>query len=285
MANNDKKWIGAHVSASGGVNKAPWNARQIGANAFALFVKNQRRWQAPPLTMVQIEGFRSGCVQYGYLPEQILPHAGYLINLAHPESEALEKSRQAFVEEMRRCAALGLTQLNVHPGSTLGGLESRDGLARVADSINWALEQVPGVTVLIENTAGQGAYLGSRFEELADIIAGVTDRGRVGICLDTCHLFAAGYDLRDRDRFENTFADFEKLLGFGWLRAMHLNDSLMPRAAHVDRHAPLGDGKIGWECFRCIMRDARFNGIPLILETPEPDRWAEEIGRLRACEV
>lgn len=276
------KYFGAHVSAAGGVEHAPANAARIGATAFALFTKNQRQWSAPPLTAAQIEAFGRACAAQGYAPSQILPHDTYLINLGHPGSEELARSRAAFVDEMRRCEALGLDRLNFHPGSHLKQISEEESLDRIAESINRALDATHGVTAVIENTAGQGSNLGFRFEHLAYLIERVGDKSRVGVCLDTCHAFAAGYDLRTAAACEAVFAEFERVVGFGYLRGMHLNDAMKPLGSRVDRHAPLGEGTIGWECFRYIAADARFDGIPLILETPDEARWPEEIARLKA---
>jgi deoxyribonuclease-4 len=275
------KYIGAHVSASGGVENAIKNAKDIGATAFALFTKNQRQWLAPQLTDQQIELFRNMMAEAGYAAAQILPHDSYLINLGHPEAEGLAKSRESFFEEMRRCELLGLDRLNFHPGSHLKKISEEESLTRIADSINMALERTHGVTAVIENTAGQGSNLGFRFEHLAYIIDRVEDKSRVGVCLDTCHTFAAGYDLRTREALDATFAEFERVVGFGYLRGMHLNDAMKPLGSRVDRHAPLGDGEIGWECFRYILGDKRFDDIPLILETPDEARWATEIETLK----
>ena len=276
------KYFGAHVSASGGVHNAPANAAAIGATAFALFTKNQRQWSAPPLTEAQAEEFRAACAKYGYEPHQILPHDSYLINLGHPEREGLEKSRLSFFEEMARCQMLGLDRLNFHPGSHLKQISVDECLERIAESINMALDRTQGVTAVIENTAGQGSNLGFSFYHLASIIDKVEDKSRVGVCLDTCHSFAAGYDLSSTEACERTFDEFDEVVGFEYLRGMHLNDALKPLASRVDRHAPLGDGQIGWDCFRYIATDSRSEGIPLILETPDESRWAEEIASLKS---
>lgn len=275
-------YIGAHVSASGGLENAPKNAHAIGATAFALFTKNQRQWLAKPLTEEEIARFKATCEQYGYTAAQILPHDSYLINLGNPDDEALEKSRQSFYEEMHRCELLGLDRLNFHPGSHLRVISEEESLDRIAASINLALERTQGVTAVIENTAGQGSNLGYRFEHLRYLIDRVEDKSRVGVCLDTCHSFAAGYDLRSEALCAETFAEFDRVVGFEYLRGMHLNDALKPRGSKVDRHAPLGDGLIGWECFRYIASDPRFENIPLILETPDESRWAEEIATLKS---
>ena len=276
------KYIGAHVSAAGGVENAPANAHGIGATGFALFTKNQRQWVAAPLTAAQIDAFRKACDKYGYTPAQILPHDSYLINLGHPEREALEKSRAAFLDEMQRCEALGLDRLNFHPGSHLQKISPERSLDLIAESINIALDKTRGVTAVIENTAGQGSNLGFAFEHLAYLIERVEDKSRVGVCIDTCHAFAAGYDLRTAEACDKTFAELERVVGFGSLNGMHLNDAMKILGSHVDRHTPLGEGMIGMECFRYIMQDARFDGIPLILETPDEERWPEEIAMLKA---
>lgn len=275
------KYIGAHVSASGGVENAPLNAHNIGATAFALFTKNQRQWSAPPVTDEQAARFKEACKEYGYTAAQILPHDSYLINLGHPEREGLEKSRAAFFEEMERCEKLGLDRLNFHPGSHLGKITALQSLDRIAESINMALDRTSGVTAVIENTAGQGSNLGFAFEHLAHIIERVEDKSRVGVCIDTCHAFAAGYDLRTREAFEQTFAEFDRVVGFGYLRGMHLNDAMKVLGSHVDRHSPLGEGMLGIDAFRFICEDSRFDNIPLILETPDESRWSEEIARLK----
>ena len=276
------KYIGAHVSASGGVENAPRNAAAIGATAFALFTKNQRQWAAPPLSNQQIEAFRAECERNRYTAAQILPHDSYLINLGHPEDEPLEKSRASFLHEMQRCEQLGLDRLNFHPGSHLKKISEEESLRRVAESINIALEKTSDVTAVIENTAGQGSNLGYAFWHLAYIIDRVEDKSRVGVCLDTCHSFAAGYDLSTEQGCDEVFAEFEREVGFEYLRGMHLNDAMKPLGSRVDRHSPLGEGHLGITPFRYIMRDKRFDNIPLILETPDEERWAEEIALLKS---
>ena len=271
------KYVGAHVSAAGGVSRAPGNAGEIGAKAFALFTRNQRQWAAKPLPAAEIEAFRTNCREAGYEPALILPHDSYLINLGHPEPAPLAKSREAFLDEMGRCEALGLSRLNFHPGSHLNLSTEEECLSRIAESINRTLDRTKGVTAVIENTAGQGSNVGFRFEQIARILDQVDDQSRVGVCLDTAHTFAAGYDLRTPEAFAETMALFEGIVGFGRLRGVHLNDSKAELGSRVDRHAPIGRGKMGLEPFRLIMNDPRFDGIPLILETPERERWAEEI--------
>ncbi|MDP2533449.1 deoxyribonuclease IV [Photobacterium damselae subsp. piscicida] len=276
------KLIGAHVSAAGGVYNAPLNAQNIGANAFALFTKNQRQWIAKPLEQSAITAFKARCQQYGFHPEAILPHDSYLINLGSPDAEKLEKSRNAFIDEMDCCQQLGLHLLNFHPGSHLKKISESGCLALIAESINMAHQAVPNVVAVIENTAGQGSNLGWRFEHLAEIIAQVEDKTRVGVCIDTCHTFAAGYDLRTEQATEQTFAEFDQIVGMPYLRGMHLNDSKGKLGSHLDCHNSLGAGEIGWDCFRYLMQDPRFDNIPLVLETIDPDIWQQEIAKLRS---
>lgn len=276
------KYIGAHVSASGGVFNAPLNAHEIGATAFALFTKNQKQWVAKPLTDEEIGKFKDNCAKYGYTAAQILPHDSYLINLGSPREEGLQKSRAAFIDEMRRCEQLGLDRLNFHPGSHLKEISVDECLATIAHSINLALDKTQGVTAVIENTAGQGSNLGYTFEQIAQIIEQVEDKSRVGVCIDTCHSFAAGYDLSTELGFTQVFEHFENVIGFKYLRGMHLNDATKPLASKVDRHSTLGNGVLGIVPFQMIMKDSRFDGIPLILETPDPDIWAQELDTLRS---
>jgi deoxyribonuclease IV len=274
------KYVGAHVSAAGGVDTAPRNARAIGAKAFALFTRNQRQWEAKPLSSGEIGEFRKNCREMEYGSAQILAHDSYLINLGHPDKEALMKSRTAFIAEMRRCEALGICLLNFHPGSHLRVSSENDCMDRIAESIDIALAETKGVTAVIENTAGQGSNLGFRFDQIARMISRIEKKHQVGVCLDTAHAFAAGYDLRTPEAFTETLEEFDRLVGFHYLRGVHLNDSKADLGSRVDRHAPIGKGKIGLEAFRLLMNDARFEGIPLILETPERERWAEEIALL-----
>jgi len=291
------KFVGAHVSASGGVDNAPLNAMEIGAKAFALFTKNQRQWVAKPLEHSTIDAFHRNLDKSGILPKHILPHDSYLINLGHPELEQRDKSREAFIDELERCHILGLDKLNFHPGSHLSKLAKKDPfydeklmqaelecLDVIANSMNRAIEasKDSGVKLVIENTAGQGSNLGYRFEHLAHIIDKIEDKSRVGICLDTCHTFTSGYDLRTRETYEETMSAFERIVGFEYLMGMHINDSKPKLGSRVDRHASLGQGEIGWDAFRFIMNDSRMDDIPLILETIDESIWAEEIRALYA---
>jgi deoxyribonuclease-4 len=271
------KYIGAHISAAGGVENAPLNAHEIGAKAFAFFTKNQRQWVSPPLTKKSIDAFRSNCEKYNYKPHQILPHDSYLINLGNPDPDGLGRSRYAFSDEMKRCELLGLDRLNFHPGSHLDKMTEEQCLDLIAESVNIALEKSSGVTAVIENTAGQGTNLGYRFEHLRHIIDKVEDKSRVGVCIDTCHAFTSGYDISDAGGFKKVFDEFETIVGFRYLRGMHLNESKKAFGTRVDRHDSLHKGELGDEVFSLIMNDPRFDGIPLILETPDETLWAEEI--------
>lgn len=273
-------YIGAHVSASGGVENAPLNAHNIGATAFALFTKNQRQWFSSPLTEESIALFKSRCAEYGFTPCQILPHDSYLINLGSPDKESLEKSRNSFIEEMHRCEQLGLDRLNFHPGSHLKKISENDCLKIIAESINIALSKTTGVTAVLENTAGQGSNLGYRFEHLRTIIDLVDDKSRVGVCIDTQHAFASGYNLIGED-FDIVWNDFNNIIGFNFLKGMHLNDSKKELASRVDRHETLRNGLLGESPFIRILTDSRFENIPLILETPDENLWKNEIDWLK----
>lgn len=274
------KYVGAHVSSSGGVENAPQNAHEIGAKAFALFVKNQRQWFVNPLTDENIEGFKKGCEERGYSMDYILPHDSYLINLGSPDPDGLQRSRNSFLKEIQRCEQLGIRLLNFHPGSHLKKISEDECLDRIAESLNIMLDKTSGVTLLIENTAGQGSNVGYKFEHLAHIINKVEDKSRIGVCIDTCHTFAAGYELRTKDGFDKTFKDFEDIVGLQYLKGIHLNDSKKEFASRLDRHESIGDGLMGIEPFKFLLNDARFDEMPIILETPNPDRWKEEIQML-----
>ena len=276
------KYIGAHVSASGGVENAPLNAMEIGANAFALFTKNQRQWMSAPLTAKSIELFKENCRKGGFDSRYILPHDSYLINLGNPDEEAVQKSRAAFIDEMQRCEQLGLTMLNFHPGSHLNKVSIEKCLDDIAANINLALSKTTGVTAVIENTAGQGSNVGNRFEEIRYIIDRIDDKSRVGVCLDTCHTYSAGYDILRN--YDGVFDEFEKVIGFEYLRGIHLNDTKKPLASRVDRHESVGMGLLDMEFFKRFMIDKRFDNMPIILETPDESRWAEEISLLRSFE-
>lgn len=276
------KKIGAHVSASGGVENAPGNANEIGATAFALFTKNQRQWVAKPLTTESIDAFKANCEKYSFAPDSILPHDSYLINLGSPTDEGLKKSRDAFLDEMQRCEQLGITLLNFHPGSHLKQISVDECLDLIAESINITLDRTSGVCAVIENTAGQGSNVGFEFEHLAFIIDKVEDKSRVGVCLDTAHTYAAGYDIKTAMGLDDTMKKFAHVVGLEYLKGMHLNDSKKELGTRVDRHDSLGEGTLGWEVFKTIMQDERFENMPLILETPRPQIWANEISKLKS---
>lgn len=284
MIDKTKKYVGAHVGVQGGVSNAPISAREIGARAFALFTRNPSRWQSKEISDAEAQRFKDICADCGYTPDVVLPHDSYLINLGAPDPEKLEKSREAFLDEVHRCEQLGLTMLNFHPGSHLNLMSPDDCLDLIATSINDTLAATEGVRLVIESTAGQGSNLGYRFEHLAHIIDRITDKSRVGVCIDTCHTFAAGYDMTTDVTYADTWAEFDRVVGFKYLCGMHLNDSKKGVGSHVDRHAPLGQGMLGLDFFARLMNDDRFNGIPLILETPEPERWSEEIALLYSLE-
>lgn len=276
------KYIGAHVSASGGVENAPLNAKEIGANAFALFTKNQRQWVSAPLTAKSIAQFKENCENGGFDASFILPHDSYLINLGNPDEEAIQKSRAAFIDEMQRCEQLGLKMLNFHPGSHLNKISIEQCLDEIAANINLALSKTNGVTAVIENTAGQGSNVGNRFEEIRYIIDRVEDKSRVGVCIDTCHTYSAGYDIVGD--YDGVFAEFERVIGLEYLKGIHLNDTKKPLGSRVDRHESIGLGLLGMDFFKRFMQDARFDNMPIVLETPDESRWAEEIALLRSFE-
>lgn len=275
-------YIGAHISSSGGVDKTVLRAVQIQATAFSFFTKNQRQWFAPPLIQKKIDCFRELCIKYTFAPQQILPHSSYLINLGHPFDDFLKKSRASFINEMIRCSQLGLIFLNFHPGSHLNKITESSCLLRISHSINIALEHSENVIAVIENTAGQGTNVGYCFEHLSEIIQNVDDKSRIGVCIDTCHLFASGYDLRTVQDCENTFKKFDHIIGLKYLKGIHLNDSKRKLNSRVDRHESLGLGEIGRIAFRWIIRNNHFCNIPIILETINPAIWAEEISWLRS---
>ena len=274
------KRVGAHVSASGGVDNAPKNAMAIGAKAFALFTKNQKQWSAKPLETATIDAFLQAMEDGGFAPQHVLPHDSYLINLGHPDPLAQEKSYNAFLDEMQRCEQLGLVYLNFHPGSHLKQISEEACLDFIAENLNKALDVTTGVSAIIENTAGQGSNLGYRFEHLAYLIDKVEDKSRIGVCLDTCHTFTSGYDLRTREAYEETMGAFDRIVGMKYLKAMHINDSKPDLGSRVDRHDSLGKGKLGLDLFRFIMNDPRMDEIPLILETIDETIWADEIAML-----
>lgn len=278
------KYVGAHVSAGGGVENAPLNAHEIGAKAFALFTKNQRQWKANPLSLASIKAFKENCEKYGYKPFQILPHDSYLINLGNPDHEQLSKSRASFNDEMIRCEQLGLDRLNFHPGGHLNLISEEECLGLIAESINLALDLTKGVKAVIENTAGQGSHMGYKFEQLKAIIDKVIDKSRVGVCIDLCHVYSAGYDIKTPEGFKKTWDQFGEIVGFKYLYGIHVNDTKKELGSRVDRHDSIGKGLLGETPFKMLMNDQRFDGMPLILETPEETLWEQEIKYLYSLE-
>ena len=274
------KYVGAHVSASGGVYNAPINAMAIGAKAFALFTKNQRQWAAKELESKDIDRWFKELEKSGIQTKHILPHDSYLINLGHPEIEAREKSLDSFIHEIKRCEILKLDRLNFHPGSHLRKISEEECLNNIAESMNRAIDVTKDVKLVIENTAGQGSNLGYKFEHLAYIIDKIEDKSRVGVCIDTCHMFTAGYDIRTREAYDKTWNLFDEIVGRKYLMGMHINDSKPDLGSRVDRHDSLGCGKIGWDAFGFIMNDERMDDIPLVLETIDEEIWAQEIKAL-----
>jgi len=278
------KRIGAHVSASGGVFNAPLNAARIGADAFAMFVKNQRRWDAPPLSAEETIAFKDALKQSGIRAEHVLVHDSYLINLGHPREAEREKSLNAFVDEIRRCEALGLRLLNFHPGSHLNEISAQVCLDNIAESLNFAIANTAGIKLVLENTAGQGSNLGYDFAQLAYVIDKISNKDRIGVCIDTCHAFAAGYDLRSPQAYERTMSEFDRAIGYKFLSGMHLNDTKNELGVRKDRHESLGRGFLGLAAFENIMNDPNIDEIPLILETIDESIWAEEIALLRSMQ-
>lgn len=276
------KYIGAHVSSEQGVSHAPLNAHLIGAKSFALFTRNPSRWTSKAIPAAEAEAFRENCAAYGYIPDVILPHDSFLINLGSPDADKLEKSRKAFLDEMRRCEQLGLTMLNFHPGSHLRELETDACLDLIAESVNIILDKTSGVKAVIENTAGQGSNLGCTFEQIAHIIDRIEDKDRVGVCIDTCHAYTSGYDMVSQEAYDKTWRDFDSVIGMKYLCGMHLNDTMKNLGSKIDRHASLFTGNLKEEFWRRLMNDPRMDGIPLILETPNEEIWSEEIRQLYA---
>ena len=271
------KRIGAHVSITGGVENAPYNAREIGAKAFALFTKNQRRWTSKDLEEKNILEFKKRIKEVGIDPKYILPHDSYLINLGNADEDKRKQSFEAFVDELKRCNELGLLYLNMHPGSHLKEISEEKSMNLIIDCINKAHQIVPNVNVVLEITAGQGSNLGYTFEQLAYIINGTINKNRIGVCLDTCHMFAAGYDIRTKESYTDTMNNFEKIIGFKYLKGVHLNDSMVPLGSKKDRHESIGKGELGQEFFELLMNDERFDNIPIVLETIDETIWKNEI--------
>ena len=275
------KYVGAHVSAAGGVENSVKNALDIGADGFALFTKNQRQWFAKPLSEKNIIKFKEYMQKHGFSADAILPHDSYLINLGHPETEKREKSLKSFIDEAKRVESLGLKYLNFHPGSHLRKISEEECLDLICESLNFAIKESESCIFVLETTAGQGSNLGYKFEHLAYIIDNIKDKERIGVCIDTAHIFAAGYDIRTKEAYENTMKKFDETIGFKYLKGMHINDSKAKFSSRVDRHHSLGKGEIGLDAFKFIMQDKRIDNIPLILETINPEIWPQEIKLLK----
>ncbi|MCL2688628.1 MAG: deoxyribonuclease IV [Chitinispirillia bacterium] len=275
------KYIGPHVSASGGVHNAPLNAQSVGAAGFGLFTKNQRQWKAKPLAAAEIDAFKKNMETCGFVPQAVLAHDSYLINIGNPDSAVREKSTAALVDEVKRCELLGLPLLNIHPGSHLTSSVD-EGISHIAQSVSNVLDKTEGVIIVLEAMAGQGTNIGGRFEHLAAIIHNIEDKARVGVCLDTCHIFAAGYDIRDKDSYGKTMLEFDNIIGFKYLRGLHLNDAKAPLASRLDRHESIGKGTLGAEAFRLFLQDDRFDNIPCVLETPDAGLWSAEVEFLKS---
>jgi deoxyribonuclease IV len=272
--------IGAHTSAQGGAYNALLEGQAIGATTIQLFTRNQRQWAAKPLTEEEIALFKETLTVTGL--KKIMSHDSYLINLGSADSEMLKKSRKAFKEELLRCQQLGISFLNFHPGAA-GSESVEDCLLRICDSLLYLEDIVDkGHTrLLLETTAGQGSSVGHCFEHLAFVIQRVHKKIPIGICIDTCHIFAAGYDIRTKAAWEKTLDQFDTSVGLKYLCAFHVNDSIKPLGSRRDRHASLGKGEIGLECFKVMMQHPKLREIPKYLETPHPDIWADEITTLR----
>lgn len=280
------KYAGAHVSASGGVFNAPLNASEIGAKSFAFFTRNQKRWHSPPFKDKDIALFKENLEKSGIKPDYVLPHDSYLINLGNPDPVKRKKSYDAFTDELVRVEQLGLKYLNFHPGSHLKEVSEDECIEIIALSLNDVFKKTDNhnTVAVIENTAGQGTNIGNKFEHLKAIIDLVDNKERIGVCLDTCHTYSAGYDIKTEKGFKNVMDDFDSIVGFKYLCGMHLNDSKKVHGSRVDRHDSLGKGTLGLDPFRLIMNDPRFENIPLILETPDSELWESEIKLLYSLE-
>lgn len=274
------KLVGAHVSAEPDVSFAPSYAHAIGARAFSLFTAPGDAWRPVAPSAEVCEAFRIKCAEYGFGPEAILPHAGFMMNPGSPEPRKLAMSRKLLTDELKRCSMLGLTMLNFHPGASLNKIDDETCLKTIAESVNIALDKTEGVKAVIENTAGQGSNLGWSFEHIAFLIDHIEDKSRVGVCIDTCHAFAAGYDWSTAEGYDRAWAEFDRVIGRNYLCGMHLNDSKRELGSRIDRHESIGKGAIGEKFFARLMADPRTDGIPLILETPDEQRWPEEVRTL-----
>ncbi|KAK6113584.1 apurinic endonuclease (APN1) family protein [Brugia pahangi] len=278
-AATSKKMLGAHVSVAGGLEQSFYNALSIGCRSFAFFVRNQRSWNSPPIKAEVVQAFRETAQKLKFPMDQIVVHGSYLINGGSCDMEILARARACMLDECKRCEQLGIIYYNIHPGSTAGKCTREECIKTIAATLNYVIDQTEYITILIETMAGQGNTIGGKFEELQQIINLVKNKKRVGVCFDTCHIFAAGYDIRSEDRYKETFSEFENTIGLQYLRAFHINDSMGDLGSKLDRHANIGKGKLKLAAFRNLIADERFDGLPMILETPEGD-YAEEMIRL-----
>lgn len=276
------KFVGAHVSISGGVSNSPERATEIGANALGIFTKNQRQWKVPPLSDDEIERFKSELAKAKIEPEHVVVHDSYLINIGNPDVEKRKKSLDALLDETIRVERLGLVYLNFHPGSGMKEISEAETLTLIAEGVNEVLAQTKSAVLLLEATAGQGAHVGYQFEQLTTIIEKIDSKKRIGVCLDTCHIFVAGYDIRTPETYGETMKSFNKIVGLKYLKALHLNDAKNELGSRVDRHACLGEGHLDWQTFKNIMVDKRLDDIPMVLETPDKELWKEEVAALMA---
>ena len=267
--------IGAHMSISGGVDQAPLRGQSVGCRCIQIFTKSNMQWAARPLAKKEIVAFKRNCIETGIAP--VVAHNCYLINVGTADRELHRKSLDSFHMELERCRQLGVPAIIAHPGSHTGSGEAA-GLKRITQAVGDLSERTRGTTVkiLVETTAGQGSNLGYRFEQLAEIIAGVKEKARVGVCYDTCHTFAAGYDIRTEDAYHRTMEEFDEIIGVERIEAFHFNDCKQGLGSRIDRHEHVGRGKLGKEPFRLILQDPRFEKIPKILETPKGKRGKTE---------
>ena len=289
-----RMFVGAHVSGAGGVQSSVTNAIHIGGNAFAVFLKAQRQWQSWPLKDEHRDAFKNLCSHHAYTADKhVLPHGSYLVNLAQAEKEKADQSYNSFLDDIKRCEALGIKLYNFHPGNT-GPSPRNEAISRISQQLNKAINATSTVIPVLETMAGQGNAIGSTFEDLRDIISGVEDKSRIGVCIDTCHIFAAGYDIRTPEAFQETIIQFDKVVGLKHLRGFHMNDSKAPFGSHRDLHQNIGAGFLGLRAFHNIMNDSRFEDIPMVLETPtnrkdengktmeDKSIWANEIKLLES---
>ncbi|KAK7203347.1 Apn1 protein [Myxozyma melibiosi] len=275
-----KMFVGAHVSSAKGVFNAVTNSNRTGGNAFALFVKPQRRWTASPLKPEEISEFGKLAKELDYdLKKHALPHGSYLINLANLDKDKNKQAYDAFLDELKRCEQLGIGHYNFHPGSTLGN-DRATALKQLATNVNRAIKETSSVKIVLENMAGHGNLIGSTWEDLKEVIDMVEDKTRVGVCIDTCHTFAAGFDIRTQELYDKMWEEFDRVVGLKYLSSIHLNDSKAPLGSNRDLHQNIGLGFLGLESFRVLMNTKHVEGLPMILETPNGEDetvWAREI--------